>query len=80
MATSAFIAIPSIMVFLSLVLRPGINRWANILFGVIYTGTMLYTMSVPGTWAYYIFLGFIEIRTPGLIVWYAWRWPRQAEA
>ena len=35
--TSMFIAIPSIMVFLSLVLRPGLNRWANMLLGVIYT-------------------------------------------
>ena len=78
--TSAFIAIPSIMVFLSLVLRPGLNRWANILFGVIYTGTMLYTMMYSGAWAFYIFLGFIEITLTVLIVWYAWTWPRQGEA
>ena len=78
--TSMFVAIPSIMVFLSLVLRPGLNRWANILFGVIYTGTMLYTMTFPGTWAYYIFLGFIEAALTGLIIWYAWTWPGQGEA
>ena len=78
--TSMFIAIPSIMVFLSLVLRPGLNRWANIIFGVIYTGSMLYTMTWPGAWAYYIFLGFIEVALTGLIVWYAWTWPKQGEA
>ena len=78
--TSAFIAIPSIMVFLSLVLRPGLNRWANILFGVIYTGTMLYTMMYSGPWAFYIFLGFIEVTLTVLIVWHAWTWPRQGEA
>ena len=78
--TSAFIAIPSIMVFLSLALRPGLNRWANILFGVFYTGVMLYTMMYSGAWAFYIFLGFIEVTLTVLIVWYAWTWPRQGEA
>lgn len=78
--TSAFIAIPSIMVFLSLVLRPHLNRWANIIFGVFYTGTMLFTMMYSGPWAYYIFLGFIEATLTGLVVWYAWNWPKQVEA
>ena len=76
--TSMFIAIPSIMVFLSLVLKSGLNRWANILFGVFYTGVMLYTMTLPGTWAYYIFLGFIESVLTVLIIWYAWTWPKRA--
>ncbi len=80
LGTSAFIAIPSIMVFLSLALRPGLNRLANILFGVIYTGTMLYTMMYSGPWAFYIFLGFIEVALTVLIVWYAWSWPKQGEA
>ncbi len=76
--TSAFIAIPSIMVFLSLVLRPGLNRWANILFGGIYTAMVLFTM--PGAWAFYIFLGIVEVALTVLIVWYAWSWPKQGEA
>ena len=79
-ATSAFIAIPSVMIFLSLVLRPDLNRWANILFGVIYTAVMLFTMVYSGAWAFYIFLGFIEVTLTLLIVWYAWTWPKQVEA
>ena len=78
--TSMFIVIPSTMVFLSLVLRPGLNRWANIIFGTFYTAVMLYTMTVPGTWAYYIFLGLIESALTVLIIWYAWTWPRQVDA
>ena len=78
--TSIYVAIPAVMVFLSLALRPGVNRWANILLGVIYTAVMLYTMTWPGAWAYYIFLGIVEVALTVLIVWYAWSWPKQGEA
>ena|SRR6266850_484962 len=65
--------IPSVMVFLSLALKPKANRWANIILGAIYTMIMLMTM--PGAWTFYIFLGMIEVVLTALIVWYAWRWP-----
>ena len=65
-------AIPSVMVFLSLVLPRSPNRWLNILFGVLYTGIMLVTM--PGAWAFYLFLGVVEVILTVLIVWYAWSW------
>ena len=80
LGTSIMMTIPSVMVFLSLALRPGLNRWANILLGVIYTGLMLFTMTSPGAWAYYIFLGIVEVALTVLIVWYAWSWPKQGEA
>jgi hypothetical protein len=68
-------AIPSVMVFLSLALPPTANCWMNIIFGVIYTVIVLMTM--PGEWAFYIFLGVVEIVLTALIVWYAWNWPKQ---
>ena len=71
-------SIPSVMVFLSLVLRPTINRRVNIIVGVIFTLIMLGTM--PGTWAFYIYLGSIEVVLTALVVWYAWTWPKQAAA
>ncbi len=75
LGTSVLMAIPAVMVFLSLVLRPNPNRWMNMIFGVIYTVIMLITM--PGAWAFYIFLGVVEIVLSVLIVWYAWNWPKQ---
>ncbi len=78
LGTSIFMTIPAVMVFLSLALKPGLNRWANILLGVIYTAMVLITM--PGAWAYYIFLGIVEVALTVLIVWYAWSWPKQGEA
>jgi Family of unknown function (DUF6326) len=75
LGTAALMAIPSLMVFMSLVLRPSVNRWVNVVFGALFTVIMLITM--PGAWAFYIFLGIIEVVLTGLIVWYAWTWPRQ---
>ena len=70
-------AIPSVMVFLSLTLPAKANRWANIILGIFYTGFMLITMLLPGAWAYYIFLGIVEVVLTALIVWHAWKWPTQ---
>jgi hypothetical protein len=67
-------AIPAVMVFLSLALKPAINRWANIVLGTLYTLIMLATM--PGAWAFYIFFGVVEVVLTALVAWYAWRWPR----
>ena len=74
-ATSILLAIPGVMVFLSLVLPPRFNRWLNIVLGVFYIAIVLVTM--PGAWDFYILLGCIEIVLTALIVRYAWRWPRQ---
>ena len=69
--------VPSLMVFLSLVLPPQVNRWTNIVLGTVYTAIMLLTM--PGAWHFYIFFGVIEVVLTALIIWYAWTWPRSAE-
>jgi len=64
-------AIPSVMVFLSLTLKYKANRWANIILGIFYTCFMLLTMLMT-TYAFYIFLGIVEVVLTALIVWYAW--------
>ena len=72
--TSAMMAIPSVMVFLSVALKAHLSRWLNILFGALYTVIILITM---WDWAFYIFYGVIEVTLTGLIVVYAWKWPKQ---
>lgn len=74
LGTSLMMAIPSIMVFLSLALKPNLNRWTNIIFGVIYTVIILFTM---WDWGFYIFFGIVEVVLTTLIVRYAWHWPKQ---
>ena len=73
LGASLMLAIPSLMIFLSVVLPPVFNRWLNIITGVVYTAIILKTMWV---WAFYIFYGVIEISLTSLVVWYAWRWPK----
>ena len=75
LGTSLMMAIPSVMVFLSLALKPNLNRWLNIVFGVVYTVIILITMQ--GSWVFYQFLGVVEVVLTALIAWYAWNWPRQ---
>ena len=74
LGTSILMAIPSVMVFLSVALKPSLNRWLNIVFGTLYTVIILITM---WDWAFYVFFGFVEVMLTGLIVWYAWSWPRR---
>ena len=76
--TSVSMAIPAVMIFLSLALKASLSRWLNIIVGLLYTAFVLITM--PGAWAFYLFLGSVDVLLTGLIVWYAWTWPRQGTA
>lgn len=77
-STSALLALPGLMVFLSLVLPAAICRWGNIGLSLFYIAVMALTMS--GAWNFYIMLGVVEITIGLLAVWYAWNWPRQVPA
>lgn len=76
LGTSVLMAVPSLMVFLSLVMKPGLSRVLNIFLGLLYAIIML--VSMPGAWTFYLFLGVIEVALSLLIVWHAWKWPRMA--
>jgi hypothetical protein len=76
MAASVYVAIPSVMVFLSLVLRPRLSRWTNVAVGAVYALTIIASASGEGR-AYSIFLSVLEVALVLLIVWFAWNWPRR---
>lgn len=76
MGMAAVMAIPSLMVFLSLILPAAASRWLNILFGAAYTVIMV--LAIQGSWRFYVFFGLIEIALTLAIVWYAWTWPKQS--
>jgi hypothetical protein len=62
------------MVLLSRVLGFKVNRWANIIGGIV--GTLFAAVTLIGTPpAFYIFLSAIEIACTLFIIWYAWTWP-----
>ena len=68
--------IPIAMIFLSRVLKYKVNRWANIIAGVI---TIAYVVGGGSPYPHYIFIATIEVVCMLLIVWYAWKW-RNPEA
>lgn len=75
LGTATMMAIPSLLVVLSLVLAPQVSRWLNIVAGVAFSAIMLLTM--PGAWSFYHLLGVIEVALTVSIVWKAWTWPRR---
>ena len=81
LGAAILMAIPGVMVFLSLTLKAKANRWANIILGIFYAGVLLTTMFLPAetleTWVHHIFYTVVEAVFIALIVWYAWRWPKQ---
>ena len=75
-AVSLYIAIASLMIFLTLVLRPSVIRWANIVLPVLFIVSVI-ASAIGETSAYFLFLSVMESALLLLIVWYAWKWPRQ---
>lgn len=73
LGVSVVMAIPSVMVFVSLVLPPAVNRWVNIVLGIAYS--LMLIITVPGAPLFYIFLGVLEVALTLLIAWLAWTWP-----
>ena len=72
--------IPIFMVFLSLTLKNKANRWANMSIGIFFVGfdlIFLISLLPYGSPAYEIFLGIVYLVFTALIVWYAWKWPKQ---
>jgi hypothetical protein len=77
-AASMLLAIPAVMVFLSIILKPTINKWLNIVVGLLFTAMMiLIAFTYSEIWyTFYLFYAILESILTGLIVWYAWRWPK----
>ena len=73
-AVALLMAIPSVMIFFTLVVKPKINRWLNIILSTLYI-IMLIATNLTETWVFYLFLTAIEILISVAIVWYAWNWP-----
>lgn len=69
---------PSVMVFLSLVLKAKVNRWANIILGIFYTVVVLVTQFglMMETSINFVCSGIVEVVLTALIVWYALTWPK----
>ena len=77
-SAAILMSIPPIMIILSLILRPDINRCVNIIVSFLHIILIIVTRFVPAKiWYYYIYYQLIEVIFHSLIIWYAWRWPIQ---
>ncbi len=74
---AVLLAIPALMVFLSIFLKAGTNRVINIVLGVFYTSIMLLIAVTSMTpWrAFYVFLALVESLLTFIILYLAVKWP-----
>jgi len=67
------VEIPILMIILSRVLSDSVNRWANLVAGII---TILFVVGGGSGFLHYLFFASVEVVCALLIIWYAWRrWP-----
>ena len=80
-AASILLAIPALMVFLSIILKSTISRQLNIVLGIFYTALMvLIALTSITPWrTFYVFLAIVESCITALIVYYAWKWAKNKE-
>ena len=78
---SIIFAVPIFMSFLSLTLKDKANRWTNRIIGIFFVAFDLIFLGLAlFLWpfsAYETFWSIVYLVFTALIVWYAWKWPKQ---
>lgn len=79
---SLLMTFPAIMIFLTVFLKPRLNRALNIGFGLLFTLIMLViALNSLTIWrTFYVYLAFVEMIITSMIVWIAIKWPEQSDA
>ena len=63
-----------VMIILSRVLKRGVNRWVNIIVGMV---TIAYIWGGAAPYPHYTFIATVETLCLLLIIWSAWKWTEQ---
>ena len=70
--------VPLVMAFLTVTLEGSMNRWANIIVGIVFAGLGVLNFVDPAMHtAHGILMSIALFVAPVLIVWYAWKWPKK---
>ena len=74
---AVLMALPSLMILLTLSLRARVNRLVNIVMGIFHILVLVGTQFVGEgeTWFYWRFYELLEAVFLVLIIWTAWKWP-----
>ena len=78
LGVTIYILVPSLVLFLSLVLPVKVTRMANIGAAVLYAVTI--AGGAIGEWNYYVLASLIEAALLAGVVYYAWTWPKATDA
>lgn len=77
---SVILIIPTLMIFLSIFLKPQINKWLNIVIASIYAciSILIIVSSIDNEWqTFFVIFNFVEIVVFAIIISQAWKWPRE---
>ena len=66
--------VPSLMIVLSLILKAPINRWLNIIVGILYS--LIIVVTAWGDWRFVEIYGIIEFALTMSLAWLAVKWPK----
>ncbi|HCB03857.1 MAG TPA: DUF6326 family protein [Nocardioides sp.] len=78
LGVTIYIVVPSLLLFLSLVLPVRVTRIANMIAAVLYAVTI--AGGAIGEWNYYILGSITEVALLAGVVYYAWTWPKSTDA
>ena len=76
---SVILIIPSLMIFLSVFLKPQINKWLNICIAALYASMsiLIIVTTLGSEWhTFYILFNLIEVFVFAMIIYQAWNWPK----
>lgn len=76
---SVLLIIPSLMIFLSIFLRPQTSKWLNMIFGFIYAAIsiLIIVSGIGDKWqAFFVLYNVVEVFIFIMIIWQAWNWPK----
>ena len=76
---SIIMVIPPLMIIISLISKPKLNKWFNVVFGTFFTIMMIFIAfgSLTAWYSFYVFLAIVESILTALIVWNAFKWPKE---
>jgi hypothetical protein len=75
LAALAMVAMPALMIFLSVALPAKVNRCANIIIAAINIPLILFNL-VGEAWLHMVIGAVVQVILLYLIIRYAWKWPR----
>lgn len=73
--------VPALMIAVSALLTPHINRWCQIIVGFFYSviSILIIISSFDSDWhRFYVLYNFAELCILVAIIWQAWKWPKHA--